>query len=193
MDNISLSHRIVGAIVILSLGIIFIPLFLETDKVDPGKINVSPIPEIPREISTIIFQLNEETGQFEELNESKEFSKEVKSQIATVTNEHGIEPSQSDVNVEIASEKKVSPASTKKSNNSWMLQVASFKDKQKAVELRNQLRKQNFVAHVNERKSGESRIWRVRIGPVLWKEKITQIQAQVNKDFGLNGLIIKRH
>jgi len=199
MKNVSLTARIVGAIVILSLGIIFIPVLLETDNIKSGRMNESPIPEIPNEISTIIFQMNEETGKFEEQGKSpaEQFEIEVAKEIENSVNEIEMpEP-------EIIPEKvaKASPQNTPKtkdqqiqnnSQHSWMLQVASFKDKKKALKLRDELRAKGYVTHISERKQDSGNIWRVRIGPDLSKAKIQKIQGKLDKEMGLRGLIVRR-
>ena len=209
MDNISLTQRIVGAIVILSLAIIFIPALLETDRLDPGKSKVSPIPEIPREISTIVFQLNEKNGKFEGegLTASEELTNEVTAAIANSANEVEIgsvdksdkafvaETSKSDASTK--SDPMEAPQASMQSaddgkQHSWMLQLASFKDEQNALKLRDTLRKKQYVANVDERKFSSGSLWRVRIGPVLSKDKIFEMQALLEKEMNMKGLIVRR-
>jgi len=207
MENISLTQRIVGAIVILSLAIIFIPALLETDHLDPGKSTDSPIPEVPREISTIVFQLNEENGKFEGegLTASEAFTEEVAREIANSENEIEIVEPDSEKNSsgqDLASENTVAEVKPVKrqtfkeaedgKQHSWMLQLGSFKDEQNAIKLRDSLRNKQYVANVDERKLSSGSIWRVRIGPVLSKEKIIEIQGLVEKETDLKGLIVRR-
>lgn len=208
MENMSLTSRIVGAIVILSLGIIFIPLLLETDNVDSGSMKNSPIPEIPNEISTIIFQLNEETGKFEEEGNSPvdKFEASVRHKIANSANEVEMpEVSPIAVTVDSATATAAQPISrpiTKppvkqdapqdKTRHSWMLQLASFKDEKKALKLRDALRKKKYVTHIAERKLDSGSLWRVRIGPEVSKAKIVKAQKILEKEMGLKGLIVRR-
>jgi DedD protein len=211
MKNVSLTSRIVGAIVILSFGIIFIPVLLETNQIDTDKMNQSPIPEIPSEISTIVFQLNEETGKFEEksLSPAEQFELEVAKEIEDSANEEVLgEPSQINAKgegkrvsqepseKEDAAPKLIAKAGSvntaDKSQHSWMLQVASFKNKSKALKLRNKLRTKHYVTHISERKQDSGSIWRVRIGPDLSKAKIEKIQGILEEEMGLRGLIVRR-
>ncbi|HFE38336.1 MAG TPA: hypothetical protein ENK06_07975 [Gammaproteobacteria bacterium] len=198
MDNLSLTSRIVGAIVVLSLGIIFIPLLLETDKIDPGQVNHSPIPEVPGEISRIVFQLNKGTGKFEAQDASaiKKFEAEVAKEIAGSANEVEIpEPAEATASIEAKTQVKARPVRQKtetKSRYSWMLQVASFKDQQKALKLRDQLRNKKYVTHISKRQLESGNIWRVRIGPDLSKSKIQEIKVVLEKEMGLKGLIVRR-
>lgn len=225
MDNISLTQRIVGAIVILSLAIIFIPALLETDRLAPGKAIDSPIPEVPREISTIVFQLNESNGKFEgeglvadageapgsgNFTPSERLNREVAEAIENSADEiEMVDPSDgagssADAdgdNSKANRQSSPAPAKTETkslnesddgSQHSWMLQLASFKDEQNAIKLRDSLRAKQYVANVDERKFSSGSIWRVRIGPVLSKEKIVKIQAMLEKEMKMKGLIIRR-
>ena len=218
--NHSLTQRIVGAIVLISLGIIFIPLFLETDRINPGKIAQSPIPEIPGEISTIVFQLNNETGKFEETStsKSKEFTVQMTTEFAEtkaslevveelpeeastekVTKPQLTEkvssiesiPSTSNRPIPV-SPKTVPPSADEKITHTWMLQLASFKEKPNALKLRDKIRKRGFVAHIDGQHGSNGSIWRVRVGPELRKSKILEIQRILEDEFALKSLIVRR-
>ena len=192
MENVSLTSRIVGAIVVLSLGIIFIPVLLETNQIDSGSMKESPIPEIPSEISTIVFQLNEETGKFEEqgFEKQEEFEQLVKSEIKSSAKEVEIPDSKS------SSTPVTSSAATtqirRSTTHTWLLQVASFKDHTKALALRDKLRNWQYPTHIDERKQDVGSIWRVRIGPDFNRTNIEKIQVSLEKEIGMRGLIIRR-
>ena len=196
--NHSLTQRIVGAIVLISLGIIFIPLFLETDRINPGKIGESPIPEVPGEISTIVFQLNEETGKFEEkgVSKSKEFSEQIEREMTETLSR--IEVVEEEPDEPVASEKasdvtvSTVPSMSERITNTWMLQVASFKDEANAIALRDKIRERGFVSHIDEQESVNGKLWRVRVGPELRKSKIIEIQKILENEFALKGLIVRR-
>lgn len=198
MENTTLTQRIVGAIVILSLAIIFIPALLETDKLDLGRSAVSPIPEVPREISTIVFQLNESNGKFEGegLTASEQLTAAVSKAIENSANEVEItEPETTETKrTEAGAGKSASSANIEEADkqHSWMLQVASFKNADNALNLRDRLRAKQYVAHVDERKLSSGSIWRVRVGPVLSREKIVKMQSMLEKEMKLKGLIIRR-
>jgi len=201
--NHTLTQRIVGAIVLISLGIIFIPLFLETDRINPGAIEESPIPEIPGEISTIVFQLNEETGKFEEKGNSK--TKEYTEQIIKEFDEavgrvEVVEEPTPDVEPKVTTtqeaapptHKSTPPSSSEKITHTWVLQMASFKDKNNAIKLRDRIRKRGFVSHIDEQKNSSGSVWRVRVGPELRKSRIVEIQKILENEFSLKGLIVRR-
>ncbi len=206
MENTSLTQRIVGAIVIVSLAIIFIPLLLETNRLDEGNLTVSPIPEVPREISTIVFKLNEANGKFEGegLTASEALTTKVNEELINSAQE--IELGSQSVKAEGKGNAQIQDSGKAKPNeappsvviiddgkqHSWMLQLASFKNEKNAFKLRDSLRAKQYVAHVDERKLSAGSIWRVRIGPVLSKSKITKMQATLEKEMGMKGLIVRR-
>ena len=204
INSHTLTQRIVGAIVLISLGIIFIPLFLETDRIDPGKIEESPIPEVPGEISTIVFQLNEETGKFEEkgVSKSQEFSEQIKQEIATslealevaeeedVTTPVQAKPASSEQPQSVV--QAPPPSTSEKITNTWVLQLASFKDEANAVALRDKIRDRGFVSFIDKQTTEAGPIWRVRVGPELRKSKILEIQTILENEFKLKGLVIRR-
>ena len=203
INSHTLTQRIVGAIVLISLGIIFIPLFLETDKINPGKIEESPIPEVPGEISTIVFQLNEETGKFEEkgVSKSREFTEQIQQEISSsldsieTVEEDSVTstpPKPSSVEQMERMVEAPSPSTSEKITNTWILQLASFKDEANATALRDKIRTRGFVSFIDKQITESGAIWRVRVGPELRKSKILEIQAKLESEFKLKGLVIRR-
>ncbi len=193
MENSSLTSRIVGAIVLLSLAIIFVPVLLETDNIDSGGMNKSPIPDVPSEISTIVFQLNEDTGKFEEKGVLvvEQFEQDVIREIANSANE--VEIPEVELVTPPVLVKPIQEKTGNTARHSWVLQLASFRDQDKALKLRDELRKKNYVTHISARTlDSGSRIWRVRIGPDINKSKIQKIQVHLEAEMGLKGLIIRR-
>ncbi len=206
MENISLTHRIVGAIVILSLAIIFVPILLETDQIDPGHLKESPVPEIPEELATIVFELDKVSGDFEAKNADKiaQFETGIQQEIESSSQEIALS--------EVVAEPAPAPLSTPKSvvtapvkneapfpvdvdepfKHTWMLQLASFKGETKALSFRDRLRKAGYSAHLNQRNGDNGTMWRVRIGPYTRKDEAKTVLAKVNKEFKVKGLLVQR-
>jgi len=194
MENVSLTHRIVGAIVILSLAIIFIPLLLETDQLDPGVISESPIPEMPEEIKTIVFQLDEKSGEFKAKTDEEilAFEESVKQEIASAAKEIELPEEKPKTKVDETPDKPFPVEVNKPYEHTWMLQLASFKDRAKAVDFRDKLRKAKYTAHINERKFEKGSVWRVRVGPYVRKDEALDALAIVNKKFRVKGILVQR-
>ena len=69
----------------------------------------------------------------------------------------------------------------------WTLQLASFKDEANAKSLRKQLISEGYK--VFTRKQGE--LVKVYVGPEFQKSRLEGLKAQLKKDFGLSGMIVR--
>lgn len=69
----------------------------------------------------------------------------------------------------------------------WSLQLASFKDEDNAKGLRRKLLKAGHKVYI--RKTGD--LIRVYVGPDVQKSKLTELQATIQKEFGLDGIIVR--
>lgn len=192
MENVSLTHRIVGAIVILSLAIIFIPILLETDQINPGNIIDSPVPQVPPEIDSIVFELDERSGEFVPQNSEDflRFEQDIKQKIDNSAKEVEIK---NVAPVAKAEDKSLFPVDVDKPfKHTWMLQLASFKDQTKANDFRDKLRLAGYASHVNRKSVNSGTLFRVRIGPYSRKEEASQVLAKVNKAFRVKGILVQR-
>ncbi|MDX1812291.1 MAG: SPOR domain-containing protein, partial [Gammaproteobacteria bacterium] len=196
MKNISLTHRIVGAIVILSLAVIFIPLLLETDQFKTEKQVKSPIPEIPEDIKTIVFERKKYDDEFKIKNQEdiQKFENTVKERVASSAHEEELKETPKPEKSKPAEEKKAFPVkSNKPYKHTWMLQLASYKNQKSAEEFRNKLRNAGYVSNLDEKKleNGGS-IWRVRVGPYVRQDEANRALQRVNKQFKVKGILVQR-
>ena len=152
---------------------------------------------MPREISTIVFQLNEKNGKFEGegLTASEQLSRKVGSAIVDSAKEVEIAPT--DAPLENTASTQVPPQKPPVviddgKAHSWMLQLGSFKTEDNAIKLRDSLRTKQYVTNVDERKFSSGSVWRVRVGPFLNKNKVLKIQKILEKETGMKGLIVRR-
>ncbi|MFW1676315.1 SPOR domain-containing protein [Pontibacter sp. JAM-7] len=70
---------------------------------------------------------------------------------------------------------------------SWTLQLASFKDESNARSLRRQLINEGYK--VFTRKQGE--LVKVYVGPEMQRSRLEGLKAQLQKDMGLDGIIVR--
>ncbi len=75
----------------------------------------------------------------------------------------------------------------------WAVQVGSFESKKSAFTLRDQLRAKGFAAYVEAVKSGSRDVYRVRVGPELQQELARQLLERIAKDTGTKGIVVKHH
>jgi len=69
----------------------------------------------------------------------------------------------------------------------WSLQLASFKDEDNAKGLRTKLIKAGYKVYI--RKTGD--LVRVFVGPDIQKTRLTALQGDIQKEFGLDGIIVR--
>jgi DedD protein len=69
----------------------------------------------------------------------------------------------------------------------WSLQLASFKDEDNAKGLRTRLLNAGYKVYI--RKTGD--LVRVFVGPDIQKTRLTELQSDIQKEFGLDGIIVR--
>jgi DedD protein len=74
---------------------------------------------------------------------------------------------------------------------SWMLRVASVSSKERADQLRKELLSMGHKAYVQRVSSGGKTLYRVSVGPKVEKARLEQIQAEIDARFGVKTLITR--
>lgn len=194
MDNISFAQRMVGAIILLSLAIIFVPMILEPEDEISETIKGTNIPSMPDNVATIVFQMDNE-GVFKSLEDQVSKGEELSIRKALesdqrVLPENASTKDQNDVEKEIE-KKTLSTNITEGGAITWMVQLGTFGEKANATKLRDKLRKQGFSAYLRERRGANSTIWQVRVGPELSAKKASDLKVRLEKFTGLQALVIR--
>jgi DedD protein len=73
----------------------------------------------------------------------------------------------------------------------WTLQVATVSAADKAAELRNKLLDMNQKAYVATVTSGGKTLYRVCIGPKFERVELEKLQAGINAKFGVNTMVVR--
>jgi DedD protein len=81
-------------------------------------------------------------------------------------------------------------AKAEKRAGTHIVQLASFSSEEKAVVLKTRLRKRGYNAFVERIPVGGGKLFRVRIGP-LSELKAKKLQAKLAKDINLQGMVIR--
>lgn len=163
-----MKKRLVGAIVLVSLVVIFVPMLLDEDPMVTSGITETNIPPRPK------------TG----------FSSHILPQEARqplVAPQSRIEPA--DV-VEAAPETSARPGpKTRAALSAWVIQVASFQKRENANKLVDRLRAKKLPAFMEQASVDGKTIFRVRVGPEVDRKKAEGIRARIEKGFKLKGKI----
>lgn len=173
MVSENLKQRIVGALVLIALAVIIIPLtfdFSGSREVDtqskiPPRPEIKPVtvPEPIRPENIIPAKSDEEMFQF------------------------GVDSSEQGSSLEDET-----PAlSTEGLPVAWVLQVGSFRDAETAKTLLKSLLEDGFKAFVREKKEGTSTLSRVFVGPDVLKKKLVKEKAVIDKKYSVDTILVR--
>ena len=194
MDQ-NIKNRLVGVIVIFALAVIFLPMILdgsglrkvEHEVLIPAQPLVSANPEFESKIVELqagVEALPDPQPSFvDEQSPAETASGDGDSTTGAVARTV-VEPAP------VAEEEP--PASPRTGGDSWVLQVGSFQDRDKALAQRDRLRKSDIAAGFIEQfeLDGKSS-YRVRLGPFLSREQSRVAQNKVKAKHDIDGIIMK--
>jgi DedD protein len=201
----SLKQRLVGAFVILSLAVIFLPMVFDkphheansTIQMVPPKpkfetVVISkpqPIEIQPLEVDPVTGRVGEGNGSSTP-NRSIVPAKEVTS-ISAPSKATGESNPAKDLGEEKQSAAKVPSAPEDKPpvfNNVWMVQIGTFSNKENAYTLRDKVRASGISAHTKEVDSGKA--VRVFAGPFVTKKEAARIKKKVDASYKVDSLVV---
>jgi DedD protein len=190
MNNI-LKQRLVGALILVALGVVFWPIIFVEQGVKPlGE--AAYIPLRPSVDTTPIEPPNKET-----VRQSPSIEVRTEDEVA--------EPPPADV-VEKAAlvkpETKSKPVRQARKEApvkpaidadgipiAWILQVASVSSKENAEELRLSLVNMGYKAYVKKIKTGTSVLLRVYVGPKVERARLEAIQSEIDSQFNVKSMV----
>ena len=194
MDQ-NIKNRLVGVIVIFALAVIFLPMILdgsglrkdEHEVVIPAQPLVSANPEFERKIVEL-------QADVEALPDPQPSFVDEKSPVKSESGDDGATTGiVARTTAEVAAiPGDELPAEPRTGGDSWVLQVGSFQDRNKALAQRDKLRKSNIAAVFIEQfeLDGKSS-YRVRLGPFLSREQSRVAQNKVRAKHDIDGIIMK--
>ncbi len=184
MDQ-QLKQRLVGAVVLISLAVIFIPMLL--DQNDPSSLPHfgSPVPERP-------------DFQFDPIEIPLQTPPAVEPAAAEVVEESSPKPEpQPSVPAPRADEKPAPvPAKTPlippdTQALAWAVQVGSFDQEGNAAALRDKLRGSGFAAYLEKVKVEGRMHYRVRVGPELKRELAEALRERLEEKTKMKGIVVR--
>lgn len=187
--NDQLKQRLVGAIVLISLAVIFIPMILPgggmSDSMNTRDAPPEPdyrfpppkaAPKAPPMSEPVIVPMDDA---------------EVKS---STTEKKALSKKTTDTKKTISS-KSIAGASDKKPKvkpdqiTAWIVQVGSFSNASNAKELQDKLRKMGYASFVEAVKTKKGMNYRVRVGPELTRTLADKLQKQLVEKAKLKGMV----
>ncbi len=175
MDE-QLKRRLVGAVVLVSLGVIFIPMLLEGPSGSGNHQKVAEIPPPPASdfISRIV-----------------PLGKVLKSDVHT-TLKQSLVKLESKGNAAQSADAG-SPAAKKSQQrlglSAWAVQLGSFASEANALALRNRLQKKGYAAFSERVATKSGSVMRIYVGPELLQKNAEKIQRKLKKEVRLEGIV----
>ena len=201
MDRTQLKHRLVGAIVLVALGVIFIPMILTTD--DEFTISDTNIPAKPAELQQLgAMSIPEPIATTPKPALEAQIEDAHTPQGTPDTATTPVSPSTpAATEPKPAQESAAKPADTAiaskrdEAGNSraWVVQVASFTDRDKALALRDRLRKAKYPSFVESVAVKNTKLFRVRVGPVVRRENADEWQKKIAREFKVKDALVMAH
>ncbi|WP_020680400.1 SPOR domain-containing protein [Marinobacterium rhizophilum] len=180
--NDGLRQRLVGTAAVLVAALVFIPLFFDGDGYRERHLpsNIPPGPELAEIVSI--------EPQLEALPDTQAVApalqpRDIEPVVEAVVPVRDAQPVAPDLELSadtpVLDEQNVPVA--------WTLQLASFKDEANAKSLRKKLVGSGHKVYT--RRIGE--LVKVYVGPDIQRSKLEALQAELKKDFDLNGIIVR--
>jgi len=169
-----MKQRLVGAVVLVALVVIFVPMLLDDEPVITSSITKSNIPPQPkRDYPTQVVS-----------------KKEVKPLVPAAASK--VEPTkaaESKPIVKLVTVASKAEPKTRVGLSAWVVQVASFGKRTNADKLMKRLQAKKLSAFVEQASVDRKTVFRVRVGPEVDHKKAEGIRAQIEREFKLKGKI----
>jgi DedD protein len=164
-----LKQRLVGALVLLALAVIFLPVLFDRDPMAPVE-RASQIPPAP-EVITVTIDPPQELDPPETAPEPETmYVPEEANEVSEAPEPPGL--------------------AADGTPKAWVLQVASFREKDLAENLRTKLAQLNYEAYTRVVAYKNGMVHRVYVGPKLDKNSLLQQKGTIERDLGLQTLVL---
>lgn len=176
--------RLIGAAVLASLAVIFIPMLLEEETVIDSNIYSTNIPERiqPPGPAPVI-----QTEKLDHIREKHDYGTSIQpSKNAEVKD---IVDSSADTAAKTSANSEA--VATRTGLTSWMVQVGSFSSQDNANKIVEQLRKAGYDTHLETAQVKNRKLFRVRVGPEIDRNNADRIAKEVSKKFFVNARVLR--
>ena len=204
-------QRLIGAVVLVALAVIFIPMMLK-GPVDRGTVNV-PIEIPPRPNMPVSGQTAAEGDHMARRAPTPVYGESAPAQSDNAPSQQASAPDKEEAPGPAKSESTTAPAQQSASSTEpkasapagksepvatrtppelaeWAVQVGSFRNKANALGLRDQLRKKGYDAYVDEVELDGKPLYRLRVGPVAKRPKAEELARKLKSEEKVNALVV---
>jgi len=188
MDGL-LKQRLVGAIVLVALGVIFVPMLLE----GPNRTLVPKMEALPELEDHAISAPLESFPAPNAIPDEPDTSVILADPQPAAVSEAPVEPAELEPEpAQLVTEPEPEPENRLTKSEplgSWVVQMGSFSNEQNALRRRDKLRKNGFVAQVEKATIDGKPRFRVRVGPFLERADAEQSRKQIQDKLALKGRV----
>jgi DedD protein len=178
----ALKQRLIGATVLVSLAVIFIPMLLDGTDPTENLIMTSNIPDEPNiKFKSRVVPLATPQGDTQTSDKMP--------QNGANTEKPAIPP-QPEV-PKIPQQRADADKAVKSGVSAWVVQLGSFADEKNANQLQKRLRDKGFAAFVEPLSNGDQISFRVRVGPELTDKLATDLANKIEKAAKVKGIVVK--
>ncbi|MBQ0763980.1 MAG: SPOR domain-containing protein [Marinobacter psychrophilus] len=203
-----LKQRIIGALVLISLAVIFVPMIFDEPHSGRNSTSINipeepPFPEVstepPPQTAMPEYQNVSEPAAADRASGSGDFKliEEVTPEppeptMPTAASNTVTPPPVAEVKPALA-RPEPNPQTEEEFSRSlegaWVVQLGSFSDADNARRLRDSAREKGYSSHLQEFSRGDTRLTRVFSGPFASKSESEAAKAALDKAFSLNSLV----
>lgn len=208
--NDILKQRLVGALILVALGVVFWPIiFVQTEEKSvvgersiplPPGVSMAPI-EAPDSLALRASPELAAGGDSPVADEADangfptgEMSEQATSPAASQT-EPKASASRASVEADTDTVRSEAPERLVVDSDgvpvAWTLQVATVSSADKAEKLRKQLLDKNHKAYVTTVHSGGKSLFRVSVGPKFERVELEKLQTNINAEFGVTSMVVR--
>ena len=182
-----LKQRLVGAAVLVSLAVIFVPMALDRAREPQSRFVVDDIPETPEEddVSPILSLEADASGGSAATGAEGGPPAAAPDRAASTTSAGNEQDGSS------GEPERESASTGADTVNAWVVQLGSFARSQNAVALRDQLRAKGYTAFLESAESDQGRVTRVYVGPELQRAQAEQALKELQGEGDLQGIIVR--
>lgn len=217
MKESRLKQRLVGAAVLVALGVIFIPMLLsgpdpldelvvrDTVPEQPGErrreeVTLADPPERPEvpEVEAVPVDEHVTDGGLERdglppprLGTGGRPGTAEPESDAEAESTAGSDGALSTAEAESRDGDEAAAAIPEGQTHAWSVQVGSFSQRGNSEALRERLRENGFSAYVERRQRDDDTVYRVRVGPVMERDEADELRLTIHEEAGLRGMVMR--
>jgi DedD protein len=187
--NFNPRHRIVGAVILVSLAVIFLPMVLDERK-QPGPA-ISRISQIPTpNANTLVSELPPVREQSPEPRNTVHASAPAERSPQQPQLSSGKEVSEKTVyRPKVEDKRAETTRGAGAAEKGWFVQVGTFSNQDNAQQLADKLKLDGFNVQMENVRLANGKAVRVRVGPYL-ADTAKDAQLQIEKSVGIKGVVL---